>query len=148
MKNRSIVRPGIGQRGITCPWAVLVLLIVVGVLPVVYGAVPYIPPAEELILAGLVLAPNLTNTEWEGPDLPEQVMTRYRFEPGGRIALTRSGTTYRVGSWQQTGSRVQIELNNRYCEVDAEIRGNTITGEYLNIRGVRWRMTLKRVMTP
>lgn len=89
-------------------------------------------------------APSVEGTEWSGDDTPLNIRTVFRFEKGGALEYAYNGSTYRTGSWRQEGAKVYFELNSRYRECEATVRGDVLEGDSWNARGLRWKTTLRR----
>lgn len=89
----------------------------------------------------------LAGSTWEGDGVVAQ--TVYEFHPDGRITMSYSGARYvNIGTWQQDGTRIYWEANNRYCEFEGKLKGTTITGRSWNKPGGNWTLTVKRTRAP
>jgi len=86
---------------------------------------------------------NLEGTVWTGTDSDGEDFV-YEFLSGGIFKYTVSGETYTNGTWEQDGTSVYIETNNKFAESDAVISGNTMTGTFRNIDGHEWTWTAER----
>ena len=116
---------------------------------------PLMPAVLVVVLAGVVLAaprlrpeapaaPSLVGTSWAGKTAEGWDMT-IDFAADGKMTVTYNGTSYTRASWTQDGDKVYYEMNDRYCEFNGKLAGDTITGETHNVRERRWATTLTRV---
>jgi hypothetical protein len=89
----------------------------------------------------------LADSVWEGDGVVAR--TLYEFHPDGRISMTYNGNRHlNIGTWQQDGTRIYWEANNRYCEFEGTLTGTTITGKSWNKPGGQWTLTVKRKTAP
>jgi hypothetical protein len=91
---------------------------------------------------------NLADTEWVGKDTPDNLITTYRFERGGTLAYFYNGTSYRNGTWRQTGNTIYFETNTQFRETRGTIKGDQIEGNSWNVRKERWKTTIYRYYKP
>jgi hypothetical protein len=85
----------------------------------------------------------LAGSVWEGDGVVAP--TVYEFHPDGRISMSYNGLRHQnIGTWQQDGTRVYWEANQRYCEFEGTLTGTTITGRSWNKPGGKWTLTVKR----
>jgi hypothetical protein len=85
----------------------------------------------------------LAGSVWEGDGVVAP--TVYEFHTDGRISMSYNGQRFvSIGTWQQVGTRVSWEVNNRYCEFEGTLSGTTLTGRSWNQPGGKWTLTIKR----
>lgn len=89
-------------------------------------------------------APSVVGTSWAGKTAEGWDMT-IDFAADGKMTVTYNGMSYTRASWKQDGDKVYYEMNDRYCEFEGKLAGDTITGETHNVRERRWATTLTRV---
>src|SRR5256885_12258780 len=70
----------------------------------------------------------LEETVWEGRLIPESDVV-IRLERGGVLWYRYGNTTYRNGTWKQTGDSIYIETNQHYAEFRAVVRGDRLSCE-------------------
>jgi hypothetical protein len=106
-----------------------------------------------LVVAGSAAAPvpreeqrppvPLAGSVWEGDGVVAP--TVYVFNEDGRMTLTYKGNTHlNCGTWEQHGTRIYWQTNNRYCEFEGKLTGTTISGRSWNKPGGNWQLTVKR----
>jgi formylglycine-generating enzyme required for sulfatase activity len=83
---------------------------------------------------------NLEGTTWAGQDGAE--FFTYHFETNGVLAYEYRGNFFRTGKWTQDGDKLHFEMNNKYRECRALIRGNVIEGDSWNKKGAKWKTKL------
>lgn len=88
-----------------------------------------------------VKAPPLAGTTWVGQD-ETHGRVEYTFEAGGRLAYTYGGTTYRNGTWAQTGDTLTWQTNDRYAEFTLRFRAGGFEGTAENVTGRTWAVKL------
>jgi hypothetical protein len=108
---------------------------------VAFGSAPRVAADDEK-------PPSVEGTEWVGPDLPEQFVTTYRFEKGGKLVYHYNGTTYDNGTWKQDGDKVYFEVNDKYREAKLKIKGDTLSGDSWNTTGKKWTTTVYKYTKP
>lgn len=92
-------------------------------------------------------AGDLTGTTWEGKDSTGDFL-RFTFLPGGVLEYQNPGTAYRNATWKQSGSVVQIEMNNHYADYEGVIKGDVIDGSSHNVTGKKWTWSVRRMGVP
>ncbi len=111
------------------------------IVPVAVAA----PVPREELRPQVMLAGSLWTDEGEGDNTP----TVYDFHSDGRLTLSYNGHTYpHCGTWQQHGTRVYWETNNRYYEFEGKLTGTTITGRSWNVKGGKWSLVVRRTKAP
>ena len=96
---------------------------------------PVNPPKEVESVAGTV---------WEGDDGPIAPDISIQFEAGGVLSYSRNGASFRNGTWKQTGDSVYFEMNDKFQECQATIRGDRIEGDSWNVSGEKWKTSLRK----
>ena len=91
---------------------------------------------------GEPVAVPLAGTTWLAQDVVGA--TVYEFLPTGVLKYSYNGSTFLNGTWRQSGSAVYMEMNNRYAERDAVIRGDSMSGTGHNTVGKTWTWTARR----
>jgi hypothetical protein len=85
----------------------------------------------------------LADSIWEGDGVVAP--TVYEFHASGVISMTYNNARYvGIGTWQQDGTHIYWEANDRYCEFEGTLTGTTITGKSWNKPGGNWTLTVKR----
>ncbi len=87
---------------------------------------------------------NLAGAEWTGNDGAVAPVVVFHFERCGVLAYSYNGNSYRNGTWKQTGNSLYFEMNNKYRECQATIRGNRIEGDSWNVQGTKWKTTIQK----
>lgn len=98
-----------------------------------------------------VETPTIVSVEgaaWAGVDMPEGFVVTYRFERDGVVAYSYNGASYRNGTWRQDGDRIYFEMNGKYRECRATVRGDQIVGESWNRAGKKWKTDIRIVKSP
>jgi hypothetical protein len=67
------------------------------------------------------------------------------FTSDGKLTVAYSGRSFNTASWRQEGEKIYYEMNNRYCEFDGKLSGDTIVGSTHNVAGKTWETQLTRV---
>ncbi|MFM9376269.1 hypothetical protein [Gordonia sp. VNK21] len=88
-------------------------------------------------------ADDITGTVWAGTDSDGGFYT-FRFQSGGALNYTSPTGTWSAATWQQHGTAVYMEMNNRYAEYRGVIDGDTMRGSAGNITGKTWTWSLTR----
>lgn len=101
------------------------------------GAAPRLKPEKKD-------APPLVGTSWAGKTAEGWDMT-IDFAADGKMTVSYNKASYTTASWKQDGDKVYYEMNNRYCEFNGKLAGDTIDGESHNVRGRKWSTTLTRI---
>jgi hypothetical protein len=83
----------------------------------------------------------VAGTVWEGDGVVAP--TVYYFEKGGVLTYSYNGAAYSNGTWKQDGERIYWEFNERYCEFEGKISGDTISVNAWNVKGGKWELTIK-----
>jgi hypothetical protein len=85
----------------------------------------------------------LAGTTWVGETAEGWAMT-IEFGADGTMNVSYKTTRFSRASWKQDGDKIYWEMNNKYCEFDGKMKGDTIEGESHNVAGKRWttKMTL------
>jgi hypothetical protein len=78
---------------------------------------------------------NIEGTTWAGQD--GDTFTTFHFEKNGILAYQYDGRFFRNGTWKQEGNKLYFEMNNRFRECRAVIRGNVIEGDSWNKKGAK-----------
>src|SRR5947209_2789460 len=103
-----------------------------------------LPAAADDLTASATDA-GVEGTVWQSrAEGPGRADLTYKFEPGGVLVYSYNGTTYRNGTWEQTGDRLYFEMNKKYCECRATIHGDRIEGQSWNKAGARWPTVMVR----
>jgi hypothetical protein len=113
----------------------VLLLVLVGSAPAL--AAPRLKPEKKD-------APALAGTSWAGKTAEGWDMT-IDFLPDGKMTVSYNGASYNKAGWNQDGDKVYYEMNDRYCEFEGKLSGETIEGETHNVRGKRWTTNLTKI---
>ncbi len=87
----------------------------------------------------------LAGTTWVGDESPLGRI-QYTFEDGGQLTVTyvSNGAVYTKSTWTQTGTAIYWECNDKYVEYHATLKDGRISGEALNVKGLRWAVSLSQ----
>ena len=100
----------------------------------------------------LVEAPAMASVEgaaWVGVDMPGgSVVITIHFEKGSTLAYSYNGASYRNGTWRQDGDHIYFEMNNKYRETRAILRGDRIVGDSWNVVGNKWKTDIRLTKSP
>src|SRR5947209_5944369 len=102
-------------------FALVALLVAV---PVV--AAPRLKPEKKV--------PSIAGTSWAGVTAEGDAMT-IDFAADGAMTVSYNGTSFNRASWKQDGDKIYWEMNDRYCEFNGKLSGDTITGDSHNVKG-------------
>lgn len=114
---------------------VVLTLLAAGPLVAAPRLKPRTPPA----------VPPLAGTAWAGKTAEGWDMT-IEFQAEGKMAVSYNGASYNRASWKQDGEKVYFEMNDKYCEFDGKLAGDTIEGESRNVTGKTWSTKLSKVV--
>ncbi|HEX3152039.1 MAG TPA: hypothetical protein VHR66_28455 [Gemmataceae bacterium] len=89
-------------------------------------------------------APAIVGSRWSGKTAEGWDMT-IDFNTNGKMTVAYNGTSFNKASWRQEGDKIYYEMNERYCEFDGKLVGDTITGSTHNVAGKIWQTRLTRV---
>jgi hypothetical protein len=81
---------------------------------------------------------SLVGTTWSST-LLEGSGVEYEFRKDGILHYTYAdGRSWTDAHWRQTGDRLYMEINNKYAEYTAVIKGNRMQGTGKNVTGKKW----------
>ena len=67
------------------------------------------------------------------------------FAAEGGMTVSYNGKSFNKASWKQDGDKVYWEMNDRYCEFNGKLAGDTIAGDSHNVAGRAWETKMTRV---
>ena len=115
----------------------LLFLVVITFSPTLLWAAPALKPIKPDY-------PKLAGTKWLGKTFEGQEMV-LEFLPEGGMKVTYGGSSFTTASWKQTEDKIYWEMNNKYCEFDGKVVGDTIDGKSHNVTKKEWITTMKRL---
>lgn len=87
----------------------------------------------------------LAGTTWVGNTAEGWEMT-IEFVADGSMNVSYKQTKFNKASWTQKDDTIYWEMNEKYCEFNGKMTGNTIEGESFNVAGKKWTTKLTRVV--
>jgi hypothetical protein len=100
------------------------------------GAAPQLKPEKKV--------PSIAGTSWAGQTAEGQPMT-IDFAADGTMTVSYNGNSFNRASWKQDADKIYWEMNDKYCEFNGKLVGDTIAGESHNVKGRTWETKMTRI---
>jgi hypothetical protein len=113
------------------------LIIIAALMAIPASAAPQLKPETKKITS-------LVGTSWSGLTAEGWPMT-IDFMADGKMTVSYNKATYTRASWRQDGEKVYYEMNDKYCEFNGRMAGDTIEGGTHNVVGRKWETKLTRI---
>lgn len=111
---------------------------------VIVGIVVASASAAPALKALPVKATPLAGTAWIGTTAEGWMMT-IDFRDNGTMTVSYNKTRFSTATWKQDADKIYWEMNNKYCEFEGKMNGDTIEGESHNVVGKKWTTKMTRV---
>lgn len=90
-------------------------------------------------------AVDLTGSIWEETDKYGNHTVYEFFENGFLLHKKDSWNHKNKGKWSQQGESISIEINKGYANYSGTVRGDDISGNASNVKGLKWKWRFTRV---